>query len=75
MWSSAHGQKCGHLLTDKNVLKCSWTKVWSSAHRQKCGYLPQHLVSVLNLDFVNYRFREVQLCLIPLVDEDGLSYI
>ena len=30
MWSSAHKQKCGHLLT---------VKVWSSSHRKRCGHL------------------------------------
>ena len=60
--SSAYRQKCGHLLTDNNVVVCLQTKVWSSAHRQKCGYLPQHPVSVLRLDFSNYRFYKVHCC-------------
>ena len=34
MWSSTQRQKCGHLLTDTNVVNCSQTKVWSSAHRK-----------------------------------------
>ena len=45
--SSAHRQKCGHLLTERR-------KKWSYDHRQKCG----HLLT----DFVNYMFRKLHCC-------------